>query len=104
MIHSQSCTPRVYVEIGDLDPELYPCHVTRVLGVTTVSISEGARRSDVALFFADHLSPAEQTVVRLAYDCPAYGQPVADHWLDGVVDPVVPDAVAWPWQRARRAA
>ena len=95
---------RVYLEIAPLDPALHPCHVTRVLGVTMVSVSEDAKRSAVALFFADHLTIAEQDAIRLGYGVPPCGQRFDDRWLEGCVSPVVPDGLVLPWQRARRAA
>jgi hypothetical protein len=97
---------RLYVEIGPLDPWLHPAFVTRDLGVTMLAIDDCASRMSVAMFVADELTPDEQTVLRAAYGCPPHGHTFDSEWLEGTVDPVVPDPVALPWLRssARRDA
>ena len=92
-------TVRMYVEIGPLDDLLYPCHVTRVFGVTMLASYEHATKLAVAEYVADTLTPDEQTVLRAGYGVVPDGERADDAWLEGMVDPVVPDALALPWLR-----
>lgn len=97
----RTSSPRVYLRIRPLPPELSPSFVTRHGNVTILTCDAMSSRFAVTVNNLDILDPDEVNVIRAGFGMPKMGEPMAEEYADDV--PVllyVPPALRVPGEPA----
>lgn len=82
----------IYVIIRALRPACRPAWVVRDNGATLVAVDPRSTKGETTAWAVEHLTPAELSTIRAAYNVPPVGQPCPDHWLDdNPVNTLIPD-------------
>lgn len=87
---------RVYVSLRRLPDACLPAHVVRRRGVTVLLVDARSSKLEIVAYCADHLTEAENNVLRAACGQPPVGQSMSPDMTEGPCLTELPETLVMP--------